>query len=246
MKMDAERKADYEKGAGRLDGHRRRGRARQPGQSDHRPPVARLSARQGTGCRHGRSRAATGRCSTTRSKSVVVRQHIDGVWHNGEARDRESGDVMLAVMKTLANLDANERRKKQEGKFGAKYKDHSYMCPIVEPGRADGRARCRCNCLGGYQQALKHYEDLGMRSKLAEQWAALMARDKGLLVIIAGMPEGGLTTLTDVSPDGDRPPAARFRRDRGRAIIASAKSRTSTSRPTTRPTAKRRPRSCPA
>ena len=37
-----------------------------------------------------------------------------------------------------------------------------------------------------------------MRSKLAEQWAALMARDKGLLVI-AGMPEGGLTTLTDVS-----------------------------------------------
>ena len=31
--------------------------------------------------------------------------------------DRESGDVMLAVMKVLANLDMGERRKKQSGKF---------------------------------------------------------------------------------------------------------------------------------
>jgi type II secretory ATPase GspE/PulE/Tfp pilus assembly ATPase PilB-like protein len=52
--------------------------------------------------------------------------------------------------------------------------------------------------LGGVQHSFKHYEDLGMRPKLAEQWKALMARDKGLLVI-AGVPEGGVTTLTDVS-----------------------------------------------
>ena len=52
--------------------------------------------------------------------------------------------------------------------------------------------------LGGFQRSFKTYDDLGMRTKLAEQWAALMARDKGL-VIIAGLPEGGLTTLTDVS-----------------------------------------------
>ena len=79
-------------------------------------------------------------------QAVVARQHIDGVWHNSEARDRESGDVMLAVMKTLANLNANERRKKQEGKFGAKYKDQSFICPIIEPRRADRRARRACNC----------------------------------------------------------------------------------------------------
>ncbi len=71
-------------------------------------------------------------------QSVVARQHIDGVWHNGDARDRESGDVMLAVMKTLANLNASERRKKQEGKFAAKYKDHSYVCPIASQGVPTG------------------------------------------------------------------------------------------------------------
>ena len=37
-----------------------------------------------------------------------------------------------------------------------------------------------------------------MRKKLAEQWAELMATRQGL-VIISGLPEGGITTLTDVS-----------------------------------------------
>ena len=113
-------------------------------------------------------------------QSVVVRQHIDGVWHNSEARDRESGDVMLAVMKTLANLNATERRKKQEGKFAAKYKDQSFVCPITSQGVPTGE-RVVVQLLGGYQRSFKHYEDLGMRPKLAEQWAELMARDKGLL-----------------------------------------------------------------
>src|SRR6478735_10124958 len=67
-------------------------------------------------------------------EAVVSRQHVDGVWHNGEARDRESGDVMLAVMKTLANLSATERRKKQSGKFGAKYNGRSFICPLATQG----------------------------------------------------------------------------------------------------------------
>lgn len=130
-------------------------------------------------------------------QQVVTRQHIDGVWHNGDARERESADIMLAVMKTLANLNASERRKKQESKFGAKYKEHAYVCPIASQGVPTGE-RVVLQVLGGAQRAFKHYEDLGMRQKMAEQWAQCMATNKGVLVI-AGMPEGGLTTLTDVS-----------------------------------------------
>src|SRR4051812_9504412 len=130
-------------------------------------------------------------------QAVVGKQHIDGVWHNSEARDRESGDVMLAVMKTLANLSASERRKKQEGKFGAKYKEHAYICPLSSQGVQTGE-RVVVQLLGGYQRSFKKYEDLGMRQKLGEQWGALMNIDKGVL-ILAGMPEGGLTTLTDVA-----------------------------------------------
>ena len=197
IKMSAERKAEYEKGAP-VD-------LMAIGAPEERDNQANLiSARQSPGYLLVKELVAD--MADRRSdraildytqQSVLVRQHIDGVWHNSEARDRESGDVMLAVIKTLANLNATERRRKQEGKFGAKYKDHSYVCPITSQGVPTGE-RAIVELLGGYQRSFKTYEDLGMRPKLAEQWHDLMALDKGLL-IIAGMPEGGVTTLTDVS-----------------------------------------------
>ena len=92
------------------------------------------------------------------------------MWHNGEARDRESGDVMLAVMKTLANLNATERRKKQEGKFAAKYKDHSFICPISSQGVPTGE-RVVLQLLGGYPADVQEIRRSGHAAKLAEQWA---------------------------------------------------------------------------
>jgi type II secretory ATPase GspE/PulE/Tfp pilus assembly ATPase PilB-like protein len=197
LKMEAERKAEYEKGAP-VD-------LMAIGASEERDNQANLiTARQSPGYLLVKELIAdmVDRRSDRvildyTQQSVVCRQHIDGVWHNSEARDRESGDVMLAVMKTLANLNATERRKKQEGKFAAKYREHSFICPITSQGVTTGE-RVVLQLLGGFQQTFKKYDDLGMRSKLAEQWAALMSRDKGMLVI-AGVPEGGVTTLTDVS-----------------------------------------------
>ncbi|HEY3393331.1 MAG TPA: ATPase, T2SS/T4P/T4SS family [Lacipirellulaceae bacterium] len=197
VKIAAERKAEYEKGAP-VD-------LMAIGAAEERDNQANLiTARQSPGyllvkefVADMADRRSDKSILDYTQQSVVVRQHIDGVWHNSEARDRESSDVMLAVMKTLANLNAAERRKKQEGKFGAKYKEHSYVCPITSQGVQTGE-RVMLQLLGGYQRNFRSYEDLGMRTKLGEQWSALMARDKGLLVI-AGTPEGGITTLTDVS-----------------------------------------------
>jgi type II secretory ATPase GspE/PulE/Tfp pilus assembly ATPase PilB-like protein len=197
LKIEAERKADYEKGAP-VD-------LMTIAAKDERDNQANLiTARQSPGYIFVKEliadmvdRRSDRAILDYTQEAVVVRQLIDGVWHNSEGRDRESGDVMLAVMKTLGNLNASERRKKQESKFGAKYKDHSFVCPIVSQGVPTGE-RVNLQLLGGYQRTFKHYADLGMRSKLAEQWAALMATDKGI-VVIAAPPEGGLTTLTDVS-----------------------------------------------
>lgn len=197
IKMDAERKAEYEKGAP-VD-------LLALGSDEERTNQANLlTARQSPGyllvkdlIAEMADRHADRTMLDYTQASVVARHHIDGVWHNGEARDRESGDVMLAVMKTLANLNMTERRKKQVGKFGAKYKDHSYVCKIVSQGVTTGE-RVVVDLLGGYQRAFKSYDDLGMRSKLAEQWSEIMSRDRGLL-IVSGMPEGGVSTLMDVS-----------------------------------------------
>jgi type II secretory ATPase GspE/PulE/Tfp pilus assembly ATPase PilB-like protein len=129
-------------------------------------------------------------------QAVSLRHEVDGVWHNGEARDRESGDVMLAVMKTLANLDAKDRRRKQSGKFGAKYDGNKFMLPLVTQGVAHGErvVLTRLN-----EKAKPHtYDALGMREALKEQWAEIMARDRGL-VVFSAMPGGGLTTMMNAS-----------------------------------------------
>jgi type II secretory ATPase GspE/PulE/Tfp pilus assembly ATPase PilB-like protein len=197
MKLDAERKADYEKGAPvdllAIDA------------PDDRTKQANLiTARQSPGyllVKEMVAEMADRRADRTMldftQQTVISRQMIDGVWHNGRSSDRESGDVMLAVMKVLSNLDMADRRTKQSGKFGAKYNDHSYVLPIVTQGVKTGE-RVIVDLLGGQRAGFKTYDDLGMRKKLAEQWAEQMALDKGLLVI-AGLPEGGITTTTDVS-----------------------------------------------
>ena len=197
IKMETERKADYEKGAAvdlmSIEGPDERTKqanlltARQsPGYLLVKELVAEMSDR----------RADRALLDYTQ-QTVVTRQLIDGFWHNGKTTDRESGDVMLAVMKVLSNLDMTERRKKQAGKFGAKYNDHAYVCEVVSQGVKTGE-RVIVDLLGGQRAAFRKYEEIGIRKKLAEQWADLMGRDRGLL-IISGMPEGGITTTTDVS-----------------------------------------------
>ncbi len=197
MKIDAERKADYEKGAP-VD-------LMAINAADERTNQANLiTARQSPGyllvkelVAEMADRRADRAMLDYTQQSVVMRQLVDGVWHNGRTMDRESGDVMLAVMKVLSNLDMTERRKKQSGKFGAKYNEHSYVVPLVSQGVKTGE-RVIVDLLGGQRASYRTYESLGMRKKLADQWAEQMARDKGL-VIIAGLPEGGITTTTDVS-----------------------------------------------
>jgi type II secretory ATPase GspE/PulE/Tfp pilus assembly ATPase PilB-like protein len=130
------------------------------------------------------------------AQAVALRQEIDGVWHNGEARDRESGDVLLAVMKTLANLDVKDRRKKQTGQFAAKFEDKKYLLPITTQGVPSGERviLTRLN-----EKAKPHtYEALGMREGIKQQWEEFMARDRGF-VIFSTLPGGGLTTLTNAS-----------------------------------------------
>lgn len=197
IKIEAERKADYEKGAP-VD-------LMAIGAKEERDNQANLiAARQSPGYLLVKDLVAD--MANKRSdrvildytqQSVVERHHIDGVWQNGEARDRESGDVMLAVMKSLSNLEMTERRKKQVGKFAAKYEGTTYTCPIVSQGVKTGE-RVAIDLLGGKQTELTSLKDLGMRERTAEQWLEQMGADSGL-VIIAGMPEGGVTTLTDLS-----------------------------------------------
>ena len=197
IKIDAERKAEYEKGV-KVD-------LLAIGAEEDRQNQANLiTARQSPGYLIVKELVANmvnKRVDRViiefTQQSVVERDHIDGVWHNGETRDRESGDVMLAVIKTLAGLDMNERRKKQVSRFGAGYNGTKYICPVTTQGVKTGE-RVVIDLLGGRREQFDTLEELGMRNKLAERWLELLGTGKGLLILSA-MPVGGLTTMTDVS-----------------------------------------------
>lgn len=129
--------------------------------------------------------------------AVLLRHYVDGVWHNGDATERDSGDVMLAVMKQLSNLKPNERRNRQAGEFGAKFEGIDYTVPIESQGTKTGE-RVMVSLEGGAKAKLATYQDLGMREKLRDQWSEVMSLDEGFVVISAPS-DNGLTTLTDIS-----------------------------------------------
>lgn len=197
LKIGAEQKADYMRGP-EVDLDARGG--------DNREDQANLlTARQSPGYVHVKeliadmvSRGSTRALMDYTADAVSIRYMIDGVWHPGEPRDRESGDVMLAVMKQLTNLNVSERKKKQEGIFGAKYRKRQYVGEVVSQGVKTGE-RVVVSLRGqGLNAGFSTLESLGMREKLRNQWLEIMNSESGI-VVCSAMAEGGLTTLTDLS-----------------------------------------------
>jgi type II secretory ATPase GspE/PulE/Tfp pilus assembly ATPase PilB-like protein len=129
-------------------------------------------------------------------EATDVRYQVDGVWHNNESQDREVGDLIVEVLKTLSARDKNERRKKQIGEFkaaldGEKYTMH-LACQATQTGE---RVVLRFD---HGRHPFHDLEELGMRDKIREKFLDVLGADKGF-VLFSSLPRGGLTTMTDVS-----------------------------------------------
>ena len=123
-------------------------------------------------------------------QGVGRRYEIDGIWQDGELGDRELLDPALASLKTLCNLNPEDRRSRQENKFEFKYKDKKYKCVFSSQGTQTGERVVIS--LEGPKQALSTLASLGMRDKMSEQLLDIL-RTPGF-VLISSMPHGGLTT----------------------------------------------------
>lgn len=129
-------------------------------------------------------------------ESVEARYQIDGLWHAAPACQRQSGDLMLAVIKVLAALDPNQRVRKQSGTFGAEYDDADYTCRIASQGTDKGeRVVVKFD---SHQSPLRTLLDLGMREKVRQSYLEQLASPSGL-VLVSALPAGGLSTCLRVS-----------------------------------------------
>jgi type II secretory ATPase GspE/PulE/Tfp pilus assembly ATPase PilB-like protein len=123
---------------------------------------------------------------------VAVKYEVDGVWMSVDPRDRQSSDAMLTVLKKIGNLDPQERRARQNGKFGAEFHGAKYICDFTSQGVKTGeRVLIK---LDPKKAKFETIEELGMRPKMREQFKSLIDANQGF-VIISTPPSNGLTAL---------------------------------------------------
>lgn len=175
----------------------------QTGKTDRDNAAALLLAKQSPGfplARHlfadAVERRADGIALDYSAQGVAVKLQIDGVWHGHQPQDRENGDVMLAVLKTLSGLNVAERVKKQDGTFKAEFAGVKYDCKITTQGTPTGE---RVIIQATIPSSKKWtFEELGLRNKVEEQLKAAINQSRGL-ILFSAPPASGLSTTIETS-----------------------------------------------
>lgn len=120
---------------------------------------------------------------------------IDGVWHEGDPLERETGDPMLEAVKILCGLNPQDRQGKQTGTFRAEYESIKYDGTLTSQGTKTGeRALIE---LVDPKIRFDTLDDIGMRAKMQEQLKELLYLERGFLLFSA-MPGMGLRSTADV------------------------------------------------
>ncbi len=124
---------------------------------------------------------------------------IDGVWHNIEGRDRETGDAMLIALKLLCGMKPEERRARQEGNFLVEHRitKAKFVGKMTSQGVKTGE-RVIIEVRPKKSKGFKTLDDIGMREQMQERLKEHMRAESGI-VLIAAPPGGGFTTTWNVA-----------------------------------------------
>jgi type II secretory ATPase GspE/PulE/Tfp pilus assembly ATPase PilB-like protein len=111
--------------------------------------------------------------------------------------NREVGDMMLAVMKKMANLNIMDRRSRQEGKFRTEFGGNKYDTMLLSQGTQTGE-----RVVVTFTLVTKHIrtlEELGMRDGLRDKAKELIGPGASGMVIFASLPQDGLSAMWTAS-----------------------------------------------
>jgi len=136
------------------------------------------------------------------TEQLSVRYRIDGILHAAEPFDRPTGDAVINVFKVLSAMDISEKRKPQDGSFGAKLQARDLDFRVATSGSKAGEKlvmRILDNSAG-----ITKLEDLGMRTKLVEQVRSLVTQPHGMFLVCGPTGSGKSTTLYAALREIDR------------------------------------------
>ncbi len=124
---------------------------------------------------------------------LSVRLRIDGIMYPTEPFDRAVGDAIINIFKVLSAMDITERRRAQDGSFGA----------IVESREIDFRVATQGTRFGekmslrilDQSNSVKSLSDLGMRKQMQESIEKIIRQPHGLFLSCGPTGAGKSTTL---------------------------------------------------
>ena len=133
---------------------------------------------------------------------LVVRYRIDGILHNSEPFDRRTGDALINVFKVLAAMDITERRKPQDGSFGAETGSRTLDFRVATAG-ASGGEKMVIRILDSSSGIIK-LAKLGMSKNLIAKVQSLALQPYGLMLCAGPTGAGKSTTLYACLQEIDR------------------------------------------
>ncbi len=137
---------------------------------------------------------------------VAVRFRVDGLWENMPAMDRVTGDGILVILKKLCDLNPADRKSRQSGKVGVKYRGDEWIFNVTTQGIPTGeRVLIKVE---PKKPILTSLDALGMRAKMQNQFKSLL-NASDTMFLFSGAPGQGMPTTWRVGLES----ADRFVRD---------------------------------
>ena len=124
---------------------------------------------------------------------LAVRLRIDGVMYPTEPFDRAIGDAIVNIFKVLSAMDITERRRPQDGSFGALMESREIDFRVATQGTRFGE-KMSLRILD-QSNSVKSLENLGMRKQMQEAIEKIIHQPHGLFLSCGPTGAGKSTTL---------------------------------------------------
>ncbi len=126
-------------------------------------------------------------------EQMAVRYRIDGILHAAEPFDRPTGDAVVNIFKVLSAMDISEKRKPQDGSFGAKLEGREIDFRVATAGSKAGE-KLVMRILDN-TASVSRIEDMGLRSKMVQQIRDAVTQPHGMFLCCGPTGSGKSTTL---------------------------------------------------
>ncbi len=128
-----------------------------------------------------------------KDEELAVRLRIDGVMFPAEPFDKATGDAVTNIIKVLCAMDITERRRSQDGSFGAVLEGREIDFRVASQGTRHGE-KVSLRILD-QSNSVSRLSQLGMRKQVADKLIEVINQPHGMMLVCGPTGAGKSTTL---------------------------------------------------